>query len=639
MVYTQYNDSMTPKYSFPVSRIGSPTSPFTAKQLKEFGDRLNEGIKNVEIGALDQTNFETIPAEHFEEIRRLAKITGSNASLHAPMLDISGFHEQSWSEELRRQTEQQLVSIMERAHVMSDEKKGCIPIVIHGGNTFSQEYDKTLEKSVPLVKINPVTGAEENVKDSNGQIIYRPGIRKMAVVNPSSGRVSVVEYDTKYRPESAKPERYDPWRRIRAMNQTEWDEEKLKVFDKIKLKDELMERLNAKHVQNEDIKRAGLNTEDSPAYFRQYEQNNAVIQNLLNHIDEIDTKLKSEISDLHDKMKTNLPSNSDPNYGVYKKQADEYTAFVEKLSGDYKTDRAKCISNFYNAKSEEEKESALKNLEVIENGFNRNVFAALSKIRATPQLWKPVNEFAMEKAAETIANVMYTFHKNNPGVSMDKMPVLAIENFSPNTPISRGDELKAVVDDARKKFVEKLVESGESEKRAEEIASEHIGATWDVGHINLMRKAGYTEEEVKKYGIEQLKQVAKDVKHLHLTDNFGFHDSHLPPGMGNVPIKEVMEELEKRGFTGRAIIEAGAFVKEFEQSPTHHILEYFNSPIYAREGTPYWQPERHPGYKSNYIEFPQEHFNMYGSSFSTLPKIFGGQVGGDKSRFSDTPNA
>ena len=49
--------------------------------------------------------------------------------------------------------------------------------------------------------------------------------------------------------------------------------------------------------------------------------------------------------------------------------------------------------------------------------------------------------------------------------------------------------------------------------------------------------------------------MAKDktmVKHLHLTDNFGYADTHLPPGMGNVPIKgmlinSVKEPLEQMG--------------------------------------------------------------------------------------------
>ena len=94
---------------------------------------------------------------------------------------------------------------------------------------------------------------------------------------------------------------------------------------------------------------------------------------------------------------------------------------------------------------------------------------------------------------------------------------------------------------AKDRFVKKAVkEEGVSEKEAKRIADKLIGATWDVAHINMMRRAGYTEEETKKLGIEEAKKIAPVLKHLHIVDNFGFSDTHLPPGMGNVPIKEII---------------------------------------------------------------------------------------------------
>ena len=65
-----------------------------------------------------------------------------------------------------------------------------------------------------------------------------------------------------------------------------------------------------------------------------------------------------------------------------------------------------------------------------------------------------------------------------------------------------------------------------------------IGATWDMGHINMLKKQGFTNKEI----IRETKKIAPYVKHVHITDNFGFDDSHLSPGMGNVPIKKVMKE-------------------------------------------------------------------------------------------------
>ena len=181
-----------------------------------------------------------------------------------------------------------------------------------------------------------------------------------------------------------------------------------------------------------------------------------------------------------------------------------------------------------------------------------------------------------------------------------------------------------------------------SRSEATVLAEKLIGATWDVGHINEIRRSGIkTEEELKKRVIEETRRLTEGkniVKHLHITDNFGFGDSHLPPGMGNVPIKEIIEELEKQGFTERGIVEAGNFVKEFGISPTASTFEYFASPLYEMKRDPYWREPIYSPYHQTFVDFPPQHFNLYGSSFTTLPKEFGGQVGGEKSRFAGTPN-
>src|SRR3990167_3826902 len=143
--------------------------------------------------------------------------------------------------------------------------------------------------------------------------------------------------------------------------------------------------------------------------------------------------------------------------------------------------------------------------------------------------------------------------------------------------------------------------------------------------------------------IEEAKKIADVTKHVHITDNFGFFDSHLPPGMGNVPIKEIMEQLEKKWAEQyeagrlhqkpRGIVEAGGFVAEIGQNPTLGIMEYFGSPLYKMSPSPYWKDisQGYPKYMESFIEFPSQHFNLYGSSFTTLPKAVGGQVGSEQS--------
>jgi len=643
----KYRDSMEPKYSFAAGRMGVTTNPTVAKQLEEFSSKLNEGVKNIEVGTLNPTTFETIPMEHFDEIKRLAKLTEAEVSLHAPLLDISGFGgggegqgEPRWSKEQRIQVEQQVVSIMERANKMSPN--GNIPIVIHAGNMTAQEYDKSLNDQIPKRKLVEQEGrlVPEEVYDSKGKPVYQPGVRKMTIVNPESGKIGMVDFDWKYSPGKKDQDMWDPWKRLYNMNVVEWDEEKLKVFEKLKVKEELAMRYKDKERQNIDIMNAGMNTGEYDAYNRQFETNNLEMNRIQQHMDEIDTKTHSEISELHNKIKSFMPSKDDPNYKVYKEQLDEYEKIVDNNAKERGRLMKKYSDAYHNATTDDARKEAGRMWHRSQTDFDDAVRGAISKIKAPPQLWQPVGEFAIGKAAETVANSLFQFHVNNPNIPLDKLPIIAMENFSPNTAISSASELKKTIGLARGQFVDMLVKERKiNRKEAEKAANKVIGATWDVGHINLLRKAGYSEKEMQKIGVDEVKKIAKDVRHLHLTDNFGFHDSHLAPGMGNVPIKKVMEELERQGFSGRAIIEAGALINEFGMSPTHHMFEQFNSPMYKMGASPYWQHEKWPSYGTSYVELPQQHFNLYGSGFSTLPTVLGGQVGEDKGRFSGAPNA
>lgn len=79
-------------------------------------------------------------------------------------------------------------------------------------------------------------------------------------------------------------------------------------------------------------------------------------------------------------------------------------------------------------------------------------------------------------------------------------------------------------------------------EKAVEAANNHIGVTWDVGHINMIRKFGYDQSDV----VKETKKVADMVKHVHLSDNFGFEHTELPMGMGNVPTKEHLEAIGEK---------------------------------------------------------------------------------------------
>ena len=67
-----------------------------------------------------------------------------------------------------------------------------------------------------------------------------------------------------------------------------------------------------------------------------------------------------------------------------------------------------------------------------------------------------------------------------------------------------------------------------------------------------------------------LDQLGGRMAHLHLVDGDGNSDSHLIPGDGCIPLPELLEELEVRGYRGRATIEL--------------VTSYHNEPsLYAKQ--------------------------------------------------------
>ncbi len=667
--------------NIPMSHLGAPTSPLVAKQLEEFGKSLNQGVKNIEIGTISADKFEFIPQQHFDEIKRLAKLTDAKVSVHAPLIDLAGFPtaegQNRWREEQRKTAEEQVFSILERAHKLSNGEN--VPVVFHAGHMRSQEYEKGLMK----IKTNEDGNPEYEEKIIDGKMVtvekLEPSdIRSITAVNLDTGEIVPVDYEEKYHIAHLGPGKegkvvWDPFTKLRSQNATRWDEEKLGLLTFQKEIEDLRVKLNLKLKQNEAMKKTGL-IED-PNYKNTYEMNLLDINRMENHIREINRKLSSSYQETYNKFIHYASDNQKEEYGkIHEHLKNKYVEGGEKIENIYR-DIHKIDSevNSYMKKAEEEqnesaklkaeqllrnREEKLKELLDTQITQSNIVVTDISQMKP-PQIWKPVGEFAIEKTAETVSGAIAKMYAKLRKDGKEKeTPFIALENFFVNAPMSRASDLRQAVELGRKKLAEKLKEYNIPEGEAKTAAENLIAATWDVGHINNLRKGGWEGEELKKKVIEETKEIADLVRHVHITDNFGFHDSHLPPGMGNVPIKEIMEELEKKWAVleeegklkhhPRSIVEAGGFVGEIGANPTLNILEFFGSPLYKLGPGPYWGGEAiateqrvgfsYTPYREAFVEFPQQHFNMYGSSFTTLPKSVGGQVGGETSRFSGAPN-
>ena len=61
--------------------------------------------------------------------------------------------------------------------------------------------------------------------------------------------------------------------------------------------------------------------------------------------------------------------------------------------------------------------------------------------------------------------------------------------------------------------------------------------------------------------------LGKRMGHLHLVDNDGQSDSHLLPGDGIMPLKQILRDMRAAGYDGMATIE---LVTNYMSAPSHY---------------------------------------------------------------------
>ncbi|MFC1648481.1 hypothetical protein ACFL1B_03395 [Nanoarchaeota archaeon] len=213
-----------------------------------------------------------------------------------------------------------------------------------------------------------------------------------------------------------------------------------------------------------------------------------------------------------------------------------------------------------------------------------------SDLRDKLEHMKPVYEYGLDKSADTIARageyaLQMTRQKNT-----ERPVYVSPESYLPSLWGSHPDEIERLINMSRNRMTEILrsKNQGLSESEAKEQAKTHIQGTLDVGHFNLWRqywqaKPGQTiEQSDKEFEKWFLKKVdglleAGVIGQVHITDNLGFDDEHLTPGQGNVPMKAVMDLVEKHGMKD-LIVESGSFNATRIVGET---MAYFGSPIYS----------------------------------------------------------
>lgn len=596
----------------PVSAIGLAVDARTANQIKGTSEKINTGAGTIEVQMLTPDVSQSIPNQHLEELNRLKQITGVDLTLHGELIEPTGVSKQGWEESDRKQAEIQMWTTLERGHKL--DPKGNIVVTFHASNGLPEPETKFFDKE---------KGEE---------------IKTVWVVDERTGNFSSVTprysyfKDKKDTPDDAlNKQNEEAWYRalqhvnynaslgLRDINmalssQGDSDEEGIGVSGKDDKNEKSKQRLlkaYASFLKGEESK---IPDKDFlPAEKRK-------IQSIL-HGDVYFRESYGQLQELFNQAYYTAEKNQKAKDAEMRKKAEEdmkrLTAYREEIKPLLDTI--------------EKPENVVKLGEEIVKGVQ------ILRSVGTPKSLTPLKEFAIDKASTTFANVaLKSYDKFG-----DTSPIISIENPPAGMGLSRADEIKAVIEESHKKFIEKATKSedeggfGLTKEEAKKKAEQIIGATWDVGHINMIRKHGYGDKELKK----EFETIAPHLKHMHLSDNFGLEHTELPMGMGNVPMKDY-ESVLKKQFGDKVkeikrIVETGNWYQHFQTTPLLETFEAFGSPIYGMKMAPYWNQTAGitGGYFAGYGQNPEVHHSIYGAGFSNLPVELGGQMAG-KSRLS-----
>jgi hypothetical protein len=570
------------------SRLGVSTDPRTANILQEVTTKLNPGQRVIELSLIDLgTPLDTITKQQMQEVRRLAELTGVEITVHGPIADASGITQQgNFNEAQREIVERKLINSIERSHELSP--KGNIPVTFHTSNQLPGPHWTRVY-------------ADEN--DKKGTIVEEV----MPVVNIATGQVTQVKREERYYPHLTKNEKtgkvyeigkaktYEVEERLENLNHTQWANNFEQLIIPKEHADKILKETFPVVADNYKTIMEG-NLDDLPP-----EQKVVALRHLSGR-----EQLRDIQSHVHEHFNT---------------------AFIASKDDEEKKKELIKISEDYN------KKLSLTGGNPIAESYAIQEFM-LNLKSVEPKIFKPVREYAMEKTAETYGKVALESYKK----FKDSAPIVNIENPPAGGGLSTGKDLRELVEKAREEFEKKAVQEGilsasEAKKQSEKL----LGVTWDVGHINQLRRFGYTGEDI----IKEAGEVKKLVKHIHLSDNFGMDNIELPMGMGNVDFKGVMAKLGKNADQARKIVEAAHWWQFEKSSPVGVSMQNLGSPLYSMHASPAWN--QIAGMQGGYFgghgtTFPQINYETFGAGFSNLPTELGGQrQGGRGGRMSGNP--
>ena len=574
----------------PASAFGLTTRPDVANQLKEVFEKFRTGAKAIELTGISPEILESIPKQHFDEIRRLKELAGAELTFHGPLIEPTGLTQQGWTEEQRAQAERQIWSAVERSHQL--DPKGNMLVTLH------------TTSGLPEMETKIRTKEGEKIEELWVFDYQKGGFNRL---RPKKSAFFDSERDAR---EELSKLNSETW--TKALTGLNFHATSGREAVKDTTAEEIPEELKEKGIDLAGVY-AMSKTPEGVEFFQSLSpQAQQEVNGILKRFNYGDIYIKDAYNDLHNLF----------NQAYDAAEREKRTEDLKKLE-DFREElkKKRIMDNI-----EEDPSKIVKLGDVVVKGVN-----VLNSLKVVPETFRLLNDFATDKAAETFGNIAFQSYDK----FKDSAPIISVENPPAGGGISRAKDMAVLIDKSREQFVRKAMEKGLSRSAAKEQSEKLIGATWDVGHINMLKKYGYSDEDI----VKESKKIKPYLKHLHLSDNFGLEHTELPIGMGNVPMQKHLDALGEKAKKAKQIIETGSWYRHFQTSPFQATLGAFGSPIYSMKMAPAWQPTGITGeYFAGGGLNPDIHHSIYGAGFSNLPVELGGQMqGAGRSRFSGTP--
>ncbi|PLW80345.1 hypothetical protein C0585_03440 [Candidatus Woesearchaeota archaeon] len=596
-------NSMDKEFKANVQQIGASANPMQ-HQTEALKARIFHGASIVELGFMGggKTNSQNPGPEAFgkderQDMRELAMINDVRTSTHATTAihGLSGLQQGGYSSEAQEATMYELKKAIDFA---SDASTGGA-VVFHTGEGQRSMYSNLKDKNG-----DPLFEFHRNEKDEEAHYLVDPDEKKMQaikedtkvyvpiskkdtdgedmVVKDSNGNVIMDEltgsampiYDTDHNGDViVKEKKFADFRKE--------EEEKLRKEGKDPYSSD-----NKKNILKSFYKLfAESNVQYQLGYARQHQKE---------YHDAIDKREKIvKTLKFYEDLKSKIPEEEWKEH--FKKYAQPIAEFglveddkqdpieVLKRTLDRSTNtinyaRELMVSGVKQAKQTYD---AIDRMQLMEDFAKEEVTSRMAEAAV----------YAHEKTKQRIAEDKKLYGDNDPNYHspLEKNPLyVSPEAWQPQDYGSHPDEIREFIKEARQKTYDELKESMHyTDSEARKIADQSIKATVDVGHMNnwrkhFIRKDGESLENYHKrfdkWLLNETEKLAEEgmIGHVHLSDNFGYHDEHLAVGQGNAPIQEFVERMRKHGVE-EFINEAGSFNAN---SAMLDAWTHLGSPIY-----------------------------------------------------------